>query len=365
MPRSTLRIRPRCPGPAHIGPNSNDVAEKLDWAKRHALDEVKPLQELHRLIQNTDESETRPPSLTTGALLAEDLQSIFELLTGHHGAPWCGPQRAATLLRQPPGLWADRFSRSPAETLPAARTLEHWQGVCLKNIKPNCRPGTFRAVAHPGSSEVSDFQADGEQVTHPQMDPARINEATLNKIYLHFAKLVNEGKIQPGTANAKLIVLRRFVRFLHAQRQIDELPRNIMEKSMKFKNPAKRIKVPKLEWVLEVLRELPDKEKLFALLALNAGMNQVDLSDLRNEQVDWVKGTLTRRRVKTGEHKNVPTVTYLLWPETLRLLQQHRSEDREDSAHVLLTSKGTTLVERFERNGKTCKKDNITLRGSG
>ena len=261
-------------------------------------------------------------------------------------------------------IWADRFSRSPAETLPADRTLEHWQGVFLKNIKPNCRPGTF-GLWQIRLKEICDFQADGEQVTHPQMDPARINEATLNKIYLHFAKLVNEGKIQPGTANAKLIVLRRFVRFLHAQRQIDELPRNIMEKSMKFKNPAKRIKVPKLEWVLEVLRELPDKEKLFALLALNAGMNQVDLSDLRNEQVDWVKGTLTRRRVKTGEHKNVPTVTYLLWPETLRLLQQHRSEDREDSAHVLLTSKGTTLVERFERNGKTCKKDNITLRGSG
>ena len=90
---------------------------------------------------------------------------------------------------------------------------------------------------------------------------------------------------------------------------------------------------------------------------LNTGSTQKDLSDLLPTEVDWKKGTITRKRSKTAKHKGVPTVTYVLWKETFRLLQQERSTD---AATVLVNNEGGPLkVERIDDEGKLKKIDNV------
>ena len=90
---------------------------------------------------------------------------------------------------------------------------------------------------------------------------------------------------------------------------------------------------------------------------MGGGQTQKDISDLRITQVDWKRGTITRKRSKTAKHKGVPTVTYRLWKETFRLLKQEKSSDK---ARVLLNRNGGPLkVERLNENGRLQKVDNI------
>jgi hypothetical protein len=49
-----------------------------------------------------------------------------------------------------------------------------------------------------------------------------------------------------------------------------------------------------------------------------------DIAELRNDEVGWKIGTITRARSKTRE-RHGPVVTYKLWPETFALLKKYRS----------------------------------------
>ena len=115
-----------------------------------------------------------------------------------------------------------------------------------------------------------------------------------------------------------------------------------------------------------VLANLPERHRLWALLGLNCGMTNADLGSLFwesdglkigsrvkvGDRVAEVAGLLnaqrwiiTRRRVKTGDTPNTPTVTYKLWPETVSLLKSH---DRRRGI-VFITSTNRPMYEtRFE-----------------
>ena len=77
---------------------------------------------------------------------------------------------------------------------------------------------------------------------------------------------------------------------------------------------------------------------------LNTGMTQKDISDLRQQEVDW-RRVWSRRRSKTATHDKVPIVTYQLWKET-RLLRQEQAKDQE---FVLTNQKRRPLESRETR----------------
>ena len=108
--------------------------------------------------------------------------------------------------------------------------------------------------------------------------------------------------------------------------------------------------------VATLLRGTTGLNQLCILLGLNCGMTQKDISDLLDADVSWQAGTITRKRSKTANHAGVPSVTYQLWPETFRLLQQHRSQKEV----VLLTKAGKRLVEeRLDETGAYRKSDSV------
>ncbi len=110
--------------------------------------------------------------------------------------------------------------------------------------------------------------------------------------------------------------------------------------------------------VRKLLKAASDRTKLYILLMLNCGMTQKDVSDLKFEEVDWKAGRITRKRSKTFDQENVPTVSYLLWAETLRLLEQEQSS--EGSGRVLRNANGSELcTEMLGEAGKYKKSDNV------
>lgn len=133
---------------------------------------------------------------------------------------------------------------------------------------------------------------------------------------------------------------KRFVNHL-ASMEVCRLPGNINSRLFKFDREHKAVKKYADELVIKAIEVLEGRHKLYALLALNTSMNNVDIANISKHKtwtengkevrelayVDLEKGTLTRSRVKTKRQKNPPVTTYRLWPSTLRLLKEYQSTD--------------------------------------
>ncbi len=90
---------------------------------------------------------------------------------------------------------------------------------------------------------------------------------------------------------------------------------------------------------------------------VNCGMTQIDVSDLRDDEVDWTAGRIIRKRSKTADVANVPVVNYPLWPATFELLKKYRS----GAERVLLTESGKPYVRKeLDASGKLVKADGFT-----
>jgi len=153
------------------------------------------------------------------------------------------------------------------------------------------------------------------------------------------------------------------------------VPGNIRSKKLVFKVPKKRIDTFSTEEVRRLIAGCSDKfgerTKLYLLLMLNCGMYQSDISDLVWSEFDTKRGTITRKRSKTGDYENCPEVTWYLWPETLRLLNKYANRDKtilnqkktadtgKNCVSLIVTSKGGPLVAKKLDGTKGKKCDNI------
>jgi hypothetical protein len=166
---------------------------------------------------------------------------------------------------------------------------------------------------------------------------------------------VSEMPVGQGTKKKRWNFIKRFVNYL-AETGRAELPRNLNSRLLVFKSETKRVATWSLEVVRSALVNLPEKYRLYALLGLNCGMTNVDISEFTKEMVK--DGYLTRRRIKTGINPNVPTVSYKLWPETLDLLKKFKSDH---PTFWLTSTTGTKLVENRIEDGEVRMKDLIAL----
>jgi integrase len=108
----------------------------------------------------------------------------------------------------------------------------------------------------------------------------------------------------------------------------------------------------------EIIDRATGQLQLHLLLMANCGMTQKDIADLQQNEVDWEKGRIIRKRSKTKNQKSVPTVSYKLWPDTLALLRVYGSSQ---GGRVLLTRRGNRWVfaEFDEKLGKLVSSDPI------
>lgn len=175
--------------------------------------------------------------------------------------------------------------------------------------------------------------------------PAKIDGQIISSYHSYLAGL----EMSDYTRRDHACYVKAFVRWLYETEITDKLPRNL--DSLKFAVEDDSIVEPLTDdEVKTLLRNCDSKQKLWALLALQCGFTQKDISDLRQHEVDWEAGRIIRQRSKTGRRnrdkkkaasgKSIPTVNWKLWPETFKLLKEQRSSDPQ---HVLLSDEGTVL----------------------
>ena len=161
------------------------------------------------------------------------------------------------------------------------------------------------------------------------------------------------------TKRDRFAALKQFVRWLAGQGRI-ALPANIESKDFTIRIDAKSIETLTVVEIQSLLASSPDRVRLYLLLMANTGMQQTDIAELRAKDVDYNKGTITRVRSKTAHHGSAPTITYKLWPETLKLLRKEGVKGASGDDYILLNDKKNPLVRReVKPDGKLKRIDNI------
>ena len=117
---------------------------------------------------------------------------------------------------------------------------------------------------------------------------------------------VASGDLSSTTMKDYQSAARTFVRSLWEKRLI-ELPRNLTSRTLSVSVPLKDPVVFTKEEIKTLLNAANPRQKLYLLLALNCGMYPVDIALLRQDEVDWKKGRINRKRTKTRHRsENVP-----------------------------------------------------------
>ena len=183
-----------------------------------------------------------------------------------------------------------------------------------------------------------------------------LNETLWEKFCLYLMKQVRKSVVSPATAKGTRAVVRAFIHNRYDHRYIDR-PRNLDNRNLSILVPLKEVETFTLDEVKQLLAKATDRKQLYLLLMLNCGMYPVDVASIRQSEVDWEAGRITRKRTKTeNASENVPKVDYLLWRTTFGLLKQHRSKDK---TWALLNTNGTPLWKYVDKNGKFCKVSNV------
>jgi integrase len=170
-----------------------------------------------------------------------------------------------------------------------------------------------------------------------------ITANTVRAYHEVLSKSIAEGKRGRNHANSLWAAFRRFVRWCWSEHLLENEPRNL--KTLRFVKDAPTPIAFTVEEVRTVLEHSEGEGRLFCLLALNCGFYGVDTGSLKQDEVDWEAGTISRKRTKTGRKKSTPLVTYALWPETFELLKKYRSQDKVFS---LTDGKGKPLYRLGE-----------------
>jgi integrase len=122
-----------------------------------------------------------------------------------------------------------------------------------------------------------------------------------------------------------------------------QLPRNFAK--LKVESELQEINPWSPAEFKQLLAVSNKRQQLYWLLQLNCAFTSKDVCDLLQSEVDWEKGTITRKRSK-HQHRSgktaerIPTVTYKLWRTTFQLLKAQRPTD---SKFALLSTIGTEL----------------------
>lgn len=149
---------------------------------------------------------------------------------------------------------------------------------------------------------------------------------------------------------------KQFTRWAWRKDLIPTLPRNIDDSDLAITTTPKKLKTFSKEEIGVLFSLATERTKLYLLLMLNAGMTQKDIADLTREEVDLEHGWIERKRSKTKNHANVPTIRYKLWKTTLELLRKYQSQD---PVLVLVNEDGKPLKVDELREDKGVSIDNI------
>ena len=309
-----------------IDPSAAEVLRRIEWLKNHKEEEeAKSLEALAKEGKDSDEETAkdvlallRSQGFTIEVPEGADMQIVKEVFGGMQ-------------------IWQERRAREEPKP---SNSLSTACDDFLRLSQANQKANTFRELKAFIDKLPDDLPAEIDAIDE------RIVSATFER----FA----ESTMSAGRKKKHWGFFKRFVKFLCESNRLKAIPRNLDSRIFQFRVSPSAIKTHTTEEVKAVLKALPKRLKLFALLGLNCAMTNADISALKHDAVK--DGYLIRKRVKTEQHTNVPTVKYKLWKETLKLLMKFKSN------HETLwftSNKNTELVCKRIVGGKVVQKDLI------
>lgn len=255
-------------------------------------------------------------------------------------------RRLTVIEQEQDELYRQRKGSGAGRKLGAA--LDKWVGI----LRPNLEASSLVQIAVYVKFFKSACVVERVPVLSADTLLADIDEDKVADVFTALDTLLKSG----GTKKKYWDTFRSFVTYASENRWMP-LPRNLRSKRLVFSGEVRSKELPDVKGVTAFVDGLPDRLKLYALLAWNTGMNNTDIAHLRERQIDLAAGTLRRKRIKTEKWDNVPSVLYSLWPETARLLAQEMTPGAE---FALLDGNGKSLfVTNKDKGGKPSFYDKI------
>jgi len=243
------------------------------------------------------------------------------------------------------------------ESKPKTRTIRQAIDVFLSRQASDVQAGNLSAGHYDTLARHLNYFADfyGSSKAVNSIDAMCLIEYSTHIL----TKTIGDNGWTKTYASTYMKVLRAWIKWAWSCDLLKDLPRNIDRKEIKLTAESTEVKVwepSKIKTVLDFIPQRSEKLKLYCLLMLNTGVTQKDISDLEPSQVDWENRTITRKRSKTHDCVNVPTVTYPLWDSTFALLAKYGKRTGE---RVLTNGNGSPLKVESLKNGKLYKVDTV------
>jgi integrase len=329
-------------------PNAPLIREqerRLEWSELHGRTDLIQglLDRIAQLESDTDGSQSAPAPSPLAHLRTEESAESFRRLCESMGK--FSPAAAVVEKAMEERVWQERLSNSNRrEPVPDQnRSVAHQVELWLDDLKTRVAAGQYGPGELRGqTSYIRHFVA---YLGEPTPIDA-IDEEKWAGYHRHLMNRIGTGECSPEYGKKLHRSARSWIEYLSTLKRIPA-PGNLTDKRMKFHIPKREIEVFEDQEITRLLSESRDTIRLMVLLALNCGMTQIDISDLSQDEVDWERGRLTRKRSKTADHAHTPMVEYPLWAETFTLLTRLRSSD---PVRVLVTKSGKPWVNQRETN---------------
>jgi len=248
-------------------------------------------------------------------------------------------------------IWKDRLAK--IQSNPDSANQQKTLKARIASYLAKKRPSGITATSYENIRRRLEYL---QRTLGANLDASTITGKHLDDLHQALLKDCESKRFSRNYAADVIKTVKTFIRWLDEVEILPQLPRNLTSKSLRINREPPVIEAYSIEQVQNYFVEASPQLQLYVLLALNCGMTQIDISDLKPEDVNWTRGTLTRKRGKTASSTRVPTVTYKLWTRTLDLLLQLRSED---SDRLLTTSKGESLCGQGYREGRFVRRDAV------
>lgn len=326
-----------------LSPEAQSLVDELEIRKAILAREGKNVQPYTELIAEVDSSDT--------SHVDPMAQRRAELL-GTLGVDLSGlDPRTLNLALGATEYFEEKLAeqRSVQQSRKIGVKLDDWYSLIEQGAKPSS------LISVKGYIKVfKDLWHKGKAILAAEMAIDEINADKVEKVF----HAVGARELDNGSKRKMYSHFKSFVRYL-VELELIPMPANIASRRLSFKVAKRSKSLPDVTEITSFIEKLPRRLQLYAMLALNTSMNNVDIGALRHNQINWKTQKLRRKRVKTGDDERVPTVTYKLWDATARLLREEMSEQGE---FVLTEEDGSPVYVSEIRDSKPYLYDKIKTR---
>ena len=335
--------------PHRMEPHGGEIAvleRKRDWCRRHGQDE-----ETARYDAQVGRVRGLAPGSDIQAALGPEPRVLdFIRLAEAAGAtfPTGFAEECGWVFFDDP-LWADRFRRHAGEPVPLDRAVATWVDSYLDMVMSRYKVEEISAAEYQATRLSLHAFRDW---CGPATGIDDLDSETWERWWHHLLKT----DYSVATKKKRILYARSLIRWMASKGAIP-LPSNLNERRYGFKDSHPAVAMPDLEEIRRIVGAATGQLRLHMLLMLNCAFTQIDVANLRQDEVDWEHGRIKRKRTKTKSKKAVPVVNYPLWSETWALLKQFR----EPSGDLILrTHSGKAWVrDEIDSEGKRHKTDQI------